>query len=155
MRKVTEINMLLDIANNSPVVLLKLDGGESILPIWIGKAEALAISITLSGIKPPRPMTHDLLSSILTGLGVNLQKIVITALQRSTYFALIYIQNNSELLVIDARPSDSIALALRAKSDIFVEDDVPTLNPNGESAKEYKALLKRLKKINPENFNQF
>src|SRR5262245_45026404 len=97
---------------NSPVVLL-VDEEESIaLPIWIGHAEATAIAMRLQGFQPPRPMTHDLLQSIVEHLAAKVTRIVVTEVRESTYYAEIHLAKNGNALVIDSRPSDAIALAL-------------------------------------------
>jgi len=109
---------------NNPVVLL-VDEEESIaLPIWIGQAEAMAIAMRLQGVQPPRPMTHDLLQTVLEQLSTTVVRIVVSDVREATYFAEIHLARNGTALVIDARPSDAIALALRTDAPIFVEDKV-------------------------------
>ncbi|MBN2542216.1 bifunctional nuclease family protein [bacterium] len=155
MKKVDEFKLALEITGNSPVVLLTTRNSEEVLPIWIGSAEALAIATGLSGAKPMRPMTHDLLCSILDGIGTKLEKVVITSLKNNTYFALIYLQSSAhEMVVIDARPSDSIAIALKTKADVYISDDVPTLSHKGKTAQDLAALEKRLRIINPQDINK-
>jgi bifunctional DNase/RNase len=105
-----------------PVVLLKADGEEEVLPIWIGPAEASAIYMTLAQKTFERPLTHDLLQIIIDVLGVSVSKIEITDIHKETYFARIVLSRGEEVYFIDARPSDSIALALRAKAPIFIEE---------------------------------
>ncbi|MGQ0568731.1 MAG: bifunctional nuclease family protein [Armatimonadota bacterium] len=109
---------------NNPVVLL-VDEDETIaLPIWIGQAEAMAIAMRLQGVQPPRPMTHDLLQTVLEQLSTTVTRIVVSEVRDSTYFAEIHLARNGTAVVIDARPSDAIALALRTDAPIFVEDKV-------------------------------
>ncbi|MDQ7859398.1 MAG: bifunctional nuclease family protein [Armatimonadota bacterium] len=109
---------------NNPVVLL-VDEEESIaLPIWIGQAEAMAIAMRLQGVTPPRPMTHDLLQAVLERLAATVTRIVVSDVRDQTYFAEIHLARNGTTLVIDSRPSDAIALALRVEAPIFVEDKV-------------------------------
>lgn len=109
---------------NNPVVLL-VDEEESIaLPIWIGQAEAMAIAMRLQGVTPPRPMTHDLLQAVLERLAATVTRIVVSDVRDQTYFAEIHLARNGSPLVIDSRPSDAIALALRVEAPIFVEDKV-------------------------------
>ena len=104
---------------------MKEKGGSRLLPIVIGIAEATAIKMKLSGFTPPRPMTHDLMTSIINNLGIKLEKVVIDNLVDGTFHAKLYLNYNSNnLKIIDARPSDSIALAVRIKSPIFVEEKV-------------------------------
>ena len=104
-----------------PVVLLKADDGEELLPIWIGPAEATAIYMTLAQRTFERPLTHDLLQIVIDVLGVIVSKVEITDIHDETYFARIVLNRDEEVFIIDARPSDSIALALRAKAPIFIE----------------------------------
>jgi bifunctional DNase/RNase len=105
-----------------PVVLLKAESDSEVLPIWIGPAEATAIYMTLARKTFERPLTHDLLQIIIDVLGVTVTKIEITDIHNETYFARIVLSKDEEVFFIDARPSDSIALALRAKAPIFVEE---------------------------------
>lgn len=108
----------------NPVVLLKAKDREEALPIWVGHAEALSIEMKLEGKKFERPLTHDLLQTTLETLGVSVIKVVVSDLKNNTFYAKIYLQRDTEIYVFDARPSDSIALALRAKSPIFVSESV-------------------------------
>jgi bifunctional DNase/RNase len=109
---------------NNPVVLL-VDEDETIaLPIWIGQAEAMAIAMKLQGVQPPRPMTHDLLQTLLEQFSATVTRIVVSDVRDATYFAEIHLARNGTALVIDSRPSDAIALALRAEAPILVEDKV-------------------------------
>ncbi len=107
-----------------PVVMLKTSDSDEVLPIWIGPAEATSIYIELAGKTFDRPMTHDLLRIVVEELGGRIVSIEITGLQKDTYFARIVLQREDELFFIDARPSDSIALALRAKASIYVDSDL-------------------------------
>ncbi|MFA5553165.1 MAG: bifunctional nuclease family protein [Phycisphaerae bacterium] len=110
--------------SDQQVVFIKERGGERGFPIVIGIVEIFAIDRRLKGIKPPRPMTHDLLEQILDAMQANIEKIVITDLRQHTFFAKIYLQYNGKLLEIDSRPSDAIALGVAAKSPIFVLEHV-------------------------------
>jgi bifunctional DNase/RNase len=109
----------LDKASNTPVVILREVGGERLLPIWIGPAEASAIAMELAGIKFSRPLTHDLVSTIVGSLGSELVRVLITRVEENTYFASLVFRRNGEMISIDSRPSDSVALALRAAAPIF------------------------------------
>lgn len=111
---------------NSPVVLLKTEGGEEVLPIWIGQAEGLAIELQMKGETFARPLTHDLLKATLMSLGASVAKVAITELRDNTFFAKIYINRDGEIFVIDARPSDSIALAMKMDAPILVAKEVFT-----------------------------
>lgn len=112
----------LDKASNTPVVILREVEGERLLPIWIGPAEASAIAMELAGIKFSRPLTHDLVSTIVGSLGSELVRVLITRVEENTYFASLVFRRNGEMIAIDSRPSDSVALALRAAAPIFASD---------------------------------
>lgn len=112
--------LMLDPSSNVPIVILRDVQSHLFLPIWIGVFEANAIALRIEGVEPPRPMTHDLLRSVLEGLGGQVEKIVISDLKESTFFAVIHVRQNGSVVPIDARPSDAIALALRTDSPIFV-----------------------------------
>ena len=112
--------LMLDPSSNVPIVILRDTESQLFLPIWIGLSEANAIASRLEGIEPPRPMTHDLLRSVVDQLGGEVAKIVISDLKESTFFAVIHVQQGEKPVEIDARPSDAIALALRTNAPIFV-----------------------------------
>ena len=114
----------LDRASNTPVVVLQEEEGERTLPIWIGAPEANAIALELQGVKPERPLTHDLMKLLVAGLGGELRRVVISGLRENTYLAELLIYRGSEVFEVDARPSDSIALALRMHAPIFSNDDL-------------------------------
>ena len=109
-----------ELPTNQPIVLLKERDGERYLPIWIGAAEAAAIALALQGVVTPRPMTHDLLKTILDQVGVTFDKVVVNELKGSTYYAHIHLTAAGKPLEVDSRPSDAIALALRFHRPIFV-----------------------------------
>jgi bifunctional DNase/RNase len=109
---------------NNPVVLLKLDDSDEVLPIWIGHSEALAIELQIRGNSFERPLTHDLLKTAIESLGAAIVKVAITELKDNTFFAKLYLQRDNEIYAIDARPSDSIALALKSSADIYVSNEV-------------------------------
>lgn len=115
----------IDESRNEQVIVLKEKTGHRFLPVVIGISEVNAIKLKLSGVKPPRPLTHDLLISIVESLGAKLEKVLIDKLQNNTFFAKLYLSvNGSKEVLIDARPSDSVAVALRVGVPIFVEDEV-------------------------------
>jgi len=117
--------IVIDEDKNEQIIVLKERDGQKFLPIVIGINEAAAIKMKLSQTKAPRPLTHDLLSSVIDTLGFSLEKVVINDLVEWTFFAKLYLKNNDSIKkIIDARPSDSIALALRMNSPIFVEEKV-------------------------------
>lgn len=109
---------------NTPVVVLKEVGAERLLPIWVGPSEANAIAVKMQDVTLPRPLTHDLFVSMIAGLGGTLRRVLITRVEESTYFAELIIDRDGELVSVDARPSDSIALALRAEARIFADDSL-------------------------------
>lgn len=161
-------SLALDEKNKFPVVVLQSLDGEKRLPIWIGPQEASAIAMEVAGKKFQRPLTHDLLVSILNGLGVKVRRIEITDLRENTFYAKIYLELRGELLTVDARPSDSLAVALKCKARIFVaphlfssefdsllqtEPTPPTdAATEEERAKELKEFLENL---NPKDFGRF
>ena len=116
--------MILDPVNNSPVVILQDTAETTILPIWIGVFEANAIALELEHIETPRPMTHDLIRSLLKQLSAAMDKIVVTDLVDSTYFAEIHLKHHGENVVVDSRPSDALAVAIRMGARIFVNEEV-------------------------------
>lgn len=128
MEQVRIASLALDPRSNQPVVLLKPlseEPGEGrLLPIWIGHPEATAILLALEGVETPRPMTHDLMSLILETLDTFIEKVEITRVEEGTFYAAIFLRGEELTRVVDARPSDSIALAIRAAAPIFVADDV-------------------------------
>ena len=109
---------------NTPIVILKDLEEKDVLPIWIGLLEASSIATAIENIQTPRPMTHDLLKNLLDNLGVKVIKIEINDLKDNTYYALIHLDVDNKRLVIDSRPSDAIAIALRTGASIFVEESV-------------------------------
>ena len=116
--------LMVDPITNTPIVLLRDKDGQRVLPIWVGIFEANAIALQIENVTTPRPMTHDLLKNVIQDLNATVQKVVVSDLQENTFFALIYVSVSGETHAIDARPSDAIALALRARVPIFVEDTV-------------------------------
>ncbi|MBK6421656.1 MAG: bifunctional nuclease family protein [Gemmatimonadetes bacterium] len=163
MIEVTVAQLGLDRTTNSPVVILREKDGQRVLPIWIGPAEASAIAMELQGMKPPRPMTHDLLKTVITGLGATVQRIRISAVKDKTYLAELWLARADHVFQLDARPSDSIALALRTQAPIFTEPelledfagaDAPApMAP--DPADEAEKLRAWLEKMNPEDFGKF
>lgn len=122
MIEVSVQSLAFDKTSNTPVVILKDLESDRVLPIWIGPGEASAIAMHIGGVAVQRPLTHDLLLSVLGGLGGKLQRVIITRVQNSTYFAELIIDRDGEVISVDARPSDSIAIALRAQARIFADE---------------------------------
>jgi uncharacterized protein len=114
--------LLLDPVTNSPIVILKDVGGDTVLPIWVGAYEAQAIALEMEKVSTPRPMTHDLIKNVLTGLETQVHKVVVTELREDTFYAVIWLDRGGEAISIDSRPSDALALALRVDCPIFVDE---------------------------------
>lgn len=149
--------LALDERNKTPVVILQELGGTRVLPIWIGPAEASSIAMELAGRKYQRPLTHDLLKTVIEGLHGKVTKVLITELKENTFYAKVLINHEKDVLGVDARPSDSIALALRSKSPIFVSDDLFTLGREEvEMSEEERAdqLRNFLRNLPPEDFGK-
>ncbi len=116
--------LLMDPVTNMPIVVLKDIGGDTVLPIWVGVPEANAILLEMEKVSTPRPMTHDLIKNVLTGLETQVHKVVVTELREDTFYAVIWLERGGEVISIDSRPSDALALALRVDCPIFVEEGV-------------------------------
>jgi len=122
--KVEIFGLALDENNKSPILILKGEDRARVLPIWIGAVEAMAISVALNEIPFPRPMTHDLLLNTILDMGGKVESIVVSSIVEGTFFAEIVVEREGGIVRVDSRPSDAIALAVRSKSPMFVEDDV-------------------------------
>jgi hypothetical protein len=157
MIEVTVSGLGINGSSNSPVVILKEKTGERVLPIWIGHNEASAIAMELAGVKFKRPLTHDLLKMMLVALNAELMKVVISDLKDNTYYAHLHLRQGKNSVSIDARPSDSIALALRMKSPIFTVDNLLTDTHVEVSKQEYdpEQLREQLRRMSPEDFGKF
>ena len=118
--QMTVAGITLDPTNNMPIIILKDMENQIAIPIWIGLVEASAIATELEGIELARPMTHDLLKNLLASLGGTLERIVVCDLKDNTFYATLHVQSGDQMLEVDSRPSDAIALALRTRSDVFV-----------------------------------
>jgi hypothetical protein len=116
--------LMMDPVSNMPIVILKDVGGNSILPIWVGVYEANAIALEIEKVTTPRPMTHDLIKSLLAGLSTGMKKVVVSELKDDTFYAVIWLERDGEIINVDSRPSDALALALRLDCPIYVEESV-------------------------------
>jgi hypothetical protein len=116
--------LMMDPVTNMPIVILKDVGGNTVLPIWVGVYEANAIALEIEKVSTPRPMTHDLIKSLLLGLNTNLRKVVVSDLKDDTFYAVIWLDRDGELISVDSRPSDALALALRLDCPIYVDESV-------------------------------
>jgi uncharacterized protein len=116
--------LMIDPITNMPIIILRdVDGGR-VLPIWVGVFEANAIALQIENVQTPRPMTHDLLKNVLEDLEAQVERVVVCELRENTFYAAIHLRMQGQAIVVDARPSDAIALALRTRSPIFVEEEV-------------------------------
>ena len=160
MVEVTIEGLALDMTTNSPVVILSPPGMNKVLPIWIGHAEAWGIAMELSGVSSKRPLTYDLLKRVIEALDARVDRVEITELREQTFYARLYLTNKNKQYEIDARPSDSIAIALKTKASIFVNEELFHLK-EGESSDipnmttDPETLRDRLRKINPEDFGKY
>jgi len=143
--------LMMDPATNMPIVVLKDVASETVMPIWVGIFEANAIAIEIEKIAAPRPMTHDLTRNLIRHLNGQLERVVITELKDDTFFAVLWIWQGGETVCIDARPSDAVALALRADCPIFVSEQVlqsaklnTTGPPEGPTAEQLRGWLEGL-----------
>jgi len=150
--------LMVDPITNMPIVILRDREGQRVLPIWVGIFEANAIALQIENVPTPRPMTHDLLRNVIQDLKGSVQKIVVCDLQENTFYALIYLSIGGDTVVIDARPSDAIALALRARAPIFVEDAVidnaKTVDFTAEKA-DSDRLHKWLESLDPDDLGKY
>jgi hypothetical protein len=124
----------MDPANNTPIVILKDVESDLMLPIWVGPFEANSIASEIEKVTTPRPMTHDLLRNIIVEFGGEVIRVVVTELRDNTFYAVIEIEFQGKKVLIDARPSDAIALALRADCPIFVRDEVVAISQQNEAS---------------------
>ena len=116
--------LMMDPVTNMPIVVLKDIAGSTILPIWVGIYEANAIALEIEKVSTPRPMTHDLIKTLLLGLGTGIRKVVVSELKDDTFYAVIWLDRNGDLISVDSRPSDALALALRLDCPIYVDETV-------------------------------
>lgn len=169
MIEVTVVSLGVDQKTKSPVVVLREKGGTRVLPIWIGAAEANAIAMEMAGIKFERPLTHDLLRQVIVGLGAQLNQVRITTVQDNTYYAELDLRRDDHVVQVDARPSDSIAVALRLHAPIYTaevllkepefesgsEDESVQPLSQGSDEPDRDALKEYLQKLDPEDFGRF
>jgi bifunctional DNase/RNase len=160
MVRVRVAHLGLDRTTNTPVVILQEEEGERTLPIWIGASEANAIALELQGVRPERPLTHDLMKLLVAGLGGELRRVVIASLRENTYLAQLLIYRGGEVFEVDARPSDSIALALRMNSPIFLNEELLERGNGGDvtppsPATDPDALKRFLEKLDPQDLGRF
>jgi bifunctional DNase/RNase len=150
--------LMMDPVTNMPIVILRDTSGDAILPIWVGIYEANAIALEIEKVTTPRPMTHDLIKNVLTGLEAGVKKVVVSELKDDTFYAVIWLERNGELISIDSRPSDALALALRLDCPIYVEEQVlrsskASANLSDKGANE--ELRRWLEGLNDEDFGRY
>lgn len=150
------VGVRIELPTNTPILLLREEDGGRFLPIWIGTPEATAISLALEGVEPPRPMTHDLLKTIVERLGGRVELVRITELREGTYFAELVLGTDGGEIVVSARPSDAIALAARSGTDIVAErallDEVGVEIQDEEQEDEIARFREFLDEVAPEDF---
>jgi hypothetical protein len=138
---------MMDPSTNMPIVVLKDISSDTVMPIWLGIFEANAIAVEMEKVATPRPMTHDLIRNLLQCMNVSLEKVVINQLKTDTFYAILWLRQGNELITLDARPSDAIALALRADCPLYVDAEVmqtaklntatPAENPTAEQLRSW------------------
>ncbi|MBI4476863.1 MAG: bifunctional nuclease family protein [Acidobacteria bacterium] len=150
--------LMVDPVTNMPIIILRDKDGQKVLPIWVGIFEANAIALQIENIATPRPMTHDLLKNVINDLNASVEKIVVSDLKENTFYALVYLQAGGGTIAVDARPSDAIALALRARAPIFVEetviDNAKTVDFTSEKS-DSERLQKWLESLDPEELGKY
>ena len=150
--------LMVDPVTNMPIVILKDKGGDRVLPIWVGIFEANAIALQIENVATPRPMTHDLLRNVIADLDGQVDRVVVCDLKDNTFYAVIHLTVRGERVAIDARPSDAIALALRTRSPILVEENVidtaKTVDFNADRT-DNDRLQKWLESLDPEDLGKY
>jgi hypothetical protein len=150
--------LMMDPVTNMPIVVLKDIDGNSILPIWVGIYEANAIALEIEKVSTPRPMTHDLIKTLLVGLGTGIRKVVVSELKDDTFFAVIWLDKEGELISVDSRPSDALALALRLDCPIYVDDSVlknsKSSNAGADKIRD-EELRRLLESLNDEDLGRY
>jgi len=150
--------LMMDPVTQMPIVVLKEASSDTVLPIWVGVYEANAIALEIEKVNPPRPMTHDLLKNLLVGLETQVHKVVVTELKEDTFYAVIWLQRNGQIISIDSRPSDALALALRMDCPIFVDEEVlknSKLVANMSDRVTSEELRKWLEGLNDEDLGRY
>jgi hypothetical protein len=150
--------LMMDPVTNMPIVILKDAAGSQILPIWVGIYEANAIALEIEKVTTPRPMTHDLIKNVLTGLETGVEKVVVSELRDDTFYAVIWLRRDGEAISIDSRPSDALALALRLDCPIYVDEQVlknakSSTNVNEKAGND--ELRRWLEGLNDEDFGRY
>ena len=151
------VGVRVELPHNQPIVLLKERTGERFLPIWIGAVEATSIAFALQGVATARPMTHDLMRDLLASLDVSVDRIVVTQLRERTFYAEIQMTQDGESIVVSSRPSDAIALAVRATVPIFADEEVLAeagIEIEDDDEQEVEQFKEFLDSVSPEDFRE-
>ena len=150
--------LMVDPITNMPIVILRDEDGQRVLPIWVGIFEANAIALQIENVETSRPMTHDLLRNVIADLKADVEKIVVSDLKDNTFYALIHLCVDGEVVAIDARPSDAIALALRVRAPILVDesviDNAKSLEFSPDKA-DSERLAKWLESLDPDDLGKY
>ena len=150
--------LMMDQVTNMPIVVLKDMNGTSILPIWVGIYEANAIALEIEKVSTPRPMTHDLIKTLLLGLGTGIRKVVVSELKDDTFYAVIWLDKEGELISVDSRPSDALALALRLDCPIYVDETVLKSSKSSSASTDKinnEELRRWLESLNDEDLGRY
>ena len=150
--------LMMDPVTNMPIVILKDVAGDAVLPIWVGIYEANAIALEIEKVTTPRPMTHDLIKNLLTGLDARVHKVVVNDLREDTFFAVIWLEQEGKVISVDSRPSDALALALRLDCPIYVEDEVLKTSKQSTSVSDRVSqdeLRRFLENLNDEDLGRY
>jgi bifunctional DNase/RNase len=150
--------LMMDPVTNMPIVVLKDVSSDTVLPIWVGIYEANAIALEIEKVTTPRPMTHDLIKNVLSGLDARVHKVVVNELRDDTFFAIIWLERQGSIISIDSRPSDALALALRVDCPIYVEDEVLKTSKQASAVSDRvssEELRKWLEGLNDEDLGRY
>jgi uncharacterized protein len=146
--------LMVDPVTNMPIVILRDADNQRVLPIWVGPVEANAIALQIENIAPPRPMTHDLLRNLVAEMGATLVRVIIADLRENTFYAYLELHRGGEVQLLDARPSDAIALAIRSKAPVFVDtrvlDQARSVDVTSEQA-DQERLTRWLESLDPDD----
>ena len=150
--------LMMDPVTQTPIVILKDLSGNTILPIWVGMYEANAIALEIEKVSTPRPMTHDLIKILLMGLDTGIRKVVVSELRDDTFYAIIWLEKDGELISVDSRPSDALALALRLDCPIYVEEQVLKTSKSSSTVSDKvtnEELRRWLESLNDEDLGRY
>jgi bifunctional DNase/RNase len=150
--------LMMDPMTNMPIVVLKDMSGDAVLPIWVGIYEANAIALEIEKVNTPRPMTHDLIKVLLMGLEASIRKVVVSELKDDTFYALIWLECNGQVMSVDSRPSDALALALRHDCPIYVDERVLQTSKSSATVSDKvnnEELKKWLENLNDEDLGRY